>query len=89
MKPKLERKTIGVKRLQEQFGAILLVLLFAVSAWAQGEASITGTVTDSSGASVAGATVTVRNLENNLERKTSTDVAGRYSVESVPVEGTK
>jgi hypothetical protein len=85
MKPKLKREMIGMRTLQERLSVVLLVLLFAVGAWAQGEASITGTVTDSSGGSVAGATVTVRNLENNLERKALTDVAGRYTVESLPV----
>ena len=85
MKRKLAWKTPGMKTLGASLGAILLVFLFAVGAWAQGEASITGTVTDSSGGAVGGAKVTVRNLENNLERKIATDVAGRYSVESLPV----
>ena len=85
MKPELSVKTTCAKMLRTQVGALLLGLIFAASARAQGEASITGTVTDRSGASVAGATVTVRNLETNLWRRTLTDIAGRYNVESLPV----
>jgi Carboxypeptidase regulatory-like domain len=75
MKPELKITTISATI--ELLRATLLALLLAISSYAQGEASIAGTVTDSSGASVAGATITVRNLENNLIRRTSTDVAGR------------
>jgi len=85
MVPKSLTQLSRVSKLPKQFAAVLLTLLFAVSARAQGEASITGTVTDTSGASVSGAAVTVRNLENNLERKTTTDVSGRYTVASLPV----
>jgi hypothetical protein len=81
----LKRRTIAVKRIQEGLGAILLILVSAACGWAQVEASITGMVMDSSGAAVAGATVTVRNLENNLSRKTSTGESGRYTVPSLPV----
>ena len=49
------------------------------------EAAITGTVVDASGAPVAGANVTVRNVETNLVRKTTTDEAGHYSVASLPI----
>ena len=85
MNHNLKRRTIAVKRIQEGLGAILLILVSAVCGWAQVEASITGMVTDSSGAAVAGATVMVRNLENNLSRKTSTGESGRYAVVSLPV----
>lgn len=74
-----------MKRIQEGLGAILLILVSTVWGWAQVEASITGMVMDSSGAAVAGATVTVRNLETNLSRTTSTGEAGRYNVPSLPV----
>jgi protocatechuate 3,4-dioxygenase beta subunit len=80
-----KRRTIAVKRIQEGLGAILLILVSTVWGWAQVEASITGMVMDSSGAAVAGATVTVRNLETNLSRTTSTGEAGRYNVPSLPV----
>ena len=36
-------------------------------AWAQGEASINGTVTDATGAIIAGATVKVKNVETGRD----------------------
>src|SRR5690349_16094580 len=44
-------------------------------------ASITGQVTDSSGAAVAGATVTVISVERNTSSETVTNSAGRYLVQ--------
>jgi hypothetical protein len=85
MNRKLATKTTMVRRIQESMGATLVMLIFAVCGWAQVEASITGTVVDTSEAPVAGASVTVRNLENNSVRKTSTGDSGRYSVSSLPV----
>ena len=41
--------------------------------------SILGTVRDSTGAVIPGATVRLKNLETGLERTLSTDAAGRYS----------
>src|ERR1700677_2262002 len=48
-------------------------------------ASISGTVTDSAGAAIAGATVTLHNTETGMERHQITDNAGRYAVLSVPI----
>jgi hypothetical protein len=82
----------GASRLKsmrrEASKAILIVLVmmaFATSAWAQAEASITGKVTDVSGAAVPGATVTLRNAENGFTRKVTTDGAGRYDAPSLPL----
>src|SRR5260370_20997759 len=44
-------------------------------------ASIGGQVTDSSGAAVAGAAITVTNLERNTSSETVTNSAGRYLVQ--------
>src|SRR6266849_1504569 len=53
---------------------------------AQGFAgSITGTVKDSSGAAVLGATVTVKHLETGLTRAVEVDASGNYSLASLPV----
>jgi hypothetical protein len=52
---------------------------------AQGEASIAGTATDSSGAAVPGVAVRIRNLETGAERNQLTDDAGRYDVVALPV----
>jgi carboxypeptidase family protein/TonB-dependent receptor-like protein len=62
------------------FLGALLFLFLAPAAWAQVGASITGTVQDTSGAAVEGATVTVKSLETESLREVTTDEAGRYRV---------
>src|SRR4029077_2054768 len=47
--------------------------------------TILGTVTDPSGAVVAGATVKVRNVGTGLERTTVTSGDGSYSVPELPI----
>src|SRR5260370_22596377 len=60
--------------------ASLLVLVFSClpSARAQVSSSITGIITDPSGAPVPSASVTARNLETGAVRSSLTDDAGRY-----------
>jgi len=66
--------------------AKVVTFLFVLStflplAFGQPEAgSITGTVTDPSGAVVAGAVVTVKNLDTNAVPSTRSSVAGIYTV---------
>src|ERR1017187_6526340 len=48
-------------------------------------ASISGTVRDGSGASLPGATVSVKNTETGAERKLVSDDHGRYSAPSIAV----
>ena len=68
------------------FFATLLVTLAGVSPLrAQVAASITGIVTDPSGAPVPAATVTTKNLETAAVRTATTDDFGRYLVLSLPV----
>src|SRR6266851_1672046 len=60
-------------------------LLFAVVAWGQGSVgTITGTVADPSGASVAGATVTATNTGTGMNKKTTTNALGQYSFVEMP-----
>lgn len=61
-----------------RFAAALL--LFAVSALAQTFGSLTGDVKDSSGATVAGAAITVRNTATNGVRNAVTNEDGVYSI---------
>jgi carboxypeptidase family protein len=65
----------------------LLALIIAVgassTAYAQ-NAQITGTVKDSSGAIIPGATITARNVETGLTRVAVTDGAGEYRLVSLP-----
>jgi len=62
----------------------LLVLVFAVAAFAQNTANIQGTVTDSSGAAVVGAKVTIKNPAAGIERTTQTGSTGSYEVAALP-----
>ncbi len=64
----------------------LLFLIFASAAGAQVVGgTITGSVTDATGAIVPGATVTVRNENTGTERRLTADSAGEFSAPSVSV----
>ena len=66
--------------------AFAAALLFCGSAAAQTfRGTILGTVTDSSGAAVAGASVTVKNTGTGLTRAVTTDEDGAYSVPELPI----
>jgi len=66
-------------------GCLALVLLFAPAARAQVSAAISGRVTDPTGATVSGATVTAKNVETGETRSTVTDDLGHYWVPSLAV----
>ena len=61
----------------------ILVGLCALTAWSQSTASLSGTVTDPSGAVVPNAKVTVHSLATGLDRVVNTDSAGLYVVPSL------
>src|SRR6201981_1428352 len=66
-------------------GLILFLLLISSALLAQTfRGTILGTVTDPQGAVVAGAKVTVRNVNTGLERTTQTSSDGSYSVPELP-----
>src|SRR5580704_14516284 len=54
-------------------------------AQARVSAAISGVVSDASGAVIAAATVTAKNLETAAVRTTATDAAGRYRLLELPV----
>ncbi|MGB6460574.1 MAG: carboxypeptidase regulatory-like domain-containing protein [Candidatus Acidiferrum sp.] len=65
---------------------VLAVLLASVPCLrGQVAANFTGVVTDTSGASIAAATVKVTNVETGAVRSSVTDDAGRYQVLALPV----
>jgi hypothetical protein len=65
--------------------AVLLTCLLAVTAFGQGTTgTLTGTVTDPSGAVVAGATVTIVNPATGAERTAETNSAGIFEVQALP-----
>jgi outer membrane receptor protein involved in Fe transport len=61
-------------------GLLVALLLFSAPVAAQTFGEITGSVTDSSGAVVAGATVNVANSATGVERKVTTNEVGNYNV---------
>jgi len=66
-------------------GMALLTLLLAVNGWAGDGGSISGTVTDTSGAAIAKVMVMVTNSETGVRHMTATDDKGYYSFPALPV----
>ncbi len=69
--------------------AILLVAMASITPWCNSQiatttASLSGTVTDPSGAVVPGAVATLSSSENGLTREFKTDTAGRYEFSQLP-----
>src|ERR1700733_12117111 len=69
------------KNATRQLLSIFLLVLVTGAAFAQmsGSGTITGTLTDPSGAVVPGAAVTLRDTDTGIERKTQTNEAGIYN----------
>ena len=59
-------------------------LSLSLAAWGQDSASITGTVTDQSGAAVANAQVTLTSPERGVNRTSTTNQSGDYLFGAVP-----
>ena len=63
----------------------IIAALSAAAVFGQGErATVTGTATDSSGAIIVGAQVTIRNTTTNVLTKATTNSAGIYYLPSLP-----
>jgi hypothetical protein len=69
---------------QVAFGAVL-VLILATAAWAQATAQINGTVTDTSGGVLPGATVTAIQTDTGLRRETVTNELGVFTLPNLPI----
>ena len=65
--------------------SILSIMAASQPVWAQVSSGISGVVVDPSGGTVAGAAVTVKNLETGATRTTTTEETGLYQVLSLPV----
>lgn len=61
------------------FAVMLLTIPVTEPAWSQGVASLSGTVTDATGAVIPGAETTLTNVATNATRTTSTREDGRYA----------
>ena len=79
----------GRRRARQGCGSVVrlmaCVLIIAPPLPAQVSASLSGTVTDQSGAAVSGAAVSVTSLETGAVRTTTTDGAGQYQVFPLPI----
>ena len=68
------------------FGLILATILIAVSAYGQTfRGAINGTVTDPSGAVVAGASVKATNTATGVSLNTTTTSDGQFSFQDLPL----
>jgi hypothetical protein len=65
--------------------AILFMAWHSPAVSAQADSSISGAVSDSTGGAVAGAAISIRNLETGVERVVSTDDTGRFHASSLAV----
>ena len=65
--------------------SLCFALLLAVDSWAGVGGTISGTVTDSSGAAIAKANVTATNTDTGIRQTTATDDRGFYSLPNLPV----
>jgi hypothetical protein len=63
---------------------LVFVCCLSASLLAQDTASVTGTVTDQTGAAIPGAQVTVSNPEHGIKRSTVSNGSGDYLVSAVP-----
>jgi hypothetical protein len=63
--------------------ALLVAALFPLPAWGQATAAVNGTVRDSAGAVVTGATVVLHNRDTNLDRRATTNSVGAYVMPDV------
>src|SRR5271165_4552817 len=65
--------------------ALALAPLTTVAEVGGNSSTISGTVTDPSGAVIPGATVEIQNLISHLNRTTTTDAAGKFSFPNLPL----
>ncbi len=64
---------------------VAILFIFAMTVAAQDTASITGTVSDSSGAAISNAQVTVDSSEQGIHRNSTTNSSGDYLFASLPI----
>jgi hypothetical protein len=69
----------------QRTGLLVVIVFLGAAAWAQDTASITGTVTDSSGAAVPNAQVAVKNAEHGINRSSTSNGSGDFLFASLPI----
>jgi len=68
-----------------KFLFLLLILSAGIANAQETSSGIRGTITDSQGAPISGAEVTVRNEDSGLTRSTITNDSGEYNVRNLPI----
>jgi hypothetical protein len=66
------------------FAGLASLLLVSLSALGQESATLTGTVTDPTGAAVAGAQIAVTNAEHGIQRSTVSNTTGDWAAPALP-----
>ena len=86
-----ENKTVFGHNMSGMIGRASCIIAFTIisltmvqTAWSQ-DAGLVGTVTDPSGAIVAGATISSKNIATGVERTATTDEAGRYRISPLAI----
>jgi Carboxypeptidase regulatory-like domain/TonB-dependent Receptor Plug Domain len=79
------RKTCNLLKPIFLLALILMVSGLTQIAWADTTGTIAGAITDTTGALVPGATVTLQNAATGLNKKITADQGGRYEFLAVPV----
>jgi hypothetical protein len=64
---------------------VLLQIILCAAAWAQDTASITGTVTDPTGAAIANAQVTVSNAQHGIKHDATSNASGDFLFAALPI----
>src|SRR5580704_17847251 len=78
-------KAVAVQSAWLRLALLLFSFVLCDLAYAQSTASLSGTVTDSTGAAVPSAHVVARNQATGVESGTQTDNSGAYSFPSLPI----
>lgn len=73
-------------KLREVLYCCIVACALTVSAWGQQvTAAITGTITDPSGAPIAGAKITAKDLDRGVVYTTQTNTEGVYNLPRIPI----
>jgi len=78
------RRGFGRSQISQPFLLPLSLALGAFPVWAQTGASVSGLVTDPTGAALPGVAVTIKNTGTGAARTISTDAGGRYQATGLP-----
>ena len=71
-------------KVHSMFALVFAALLAGVCSAQSITGSISGVVTDSSGATIPGAAITVMNLDTNIKTTVTTEASGSYTASNLP-----